>query len=120
MNIRIERIDIEDSLQMNRYVKWENDLQFNHFIVPRSSKDSQFEPVTIESTLEFFQKSPERLKNTFIVFDDKNPIGIISIHIDPDYLYKKESGTCWLGITIGEKEYWGTGAAKLAMELLLV
>ena len=29
---------------------------------------------------------------------------------------KKVKGTSWLGLTIGEKEYWGTGVAKIAME----
>ncbi len=29
---------------------------------------------------------------------------------------KKVSGTSWLGLIIGEKEYWGTGAAVIAMK----
>ena len=39
------------------------------------------------------------------------------MHIDPPMLFKKAEGTCWLGMTMGEKDYWGTGAAREAFRL---
>ena len=118
MNIKLKQINLESSLEIESYVKWENDLEFYHLIAPMRSKDSKIEMVTVESTINFFKKNPDRLKSTYIVFDKENPIGQISIHIDPDHLYKKVKGTCWIGLTIGEKGYWGTGAAFLAMQEL--
>lgn len=118
MNIRLKQINIDNSLEIESYVKWENDLELYHLIAPMRSKDSKVEMVTVETTINFFEKNPDRLKNTYIVFDKENPIGQITIHIDPDHLYKKEKGTCWIRLTIGEKDYWGTGVASLAMQEL--
>ena len=101
MNINLKKINLDNSLEIESYVKWENDLDFYHLIAPMRSKDSKVEMVTVVLTVNFFKKNPDRLKNTYIVFDNKNPIGQITIHIDPDHLYRKEKGTCWIGLTIG-------------------
>jgi RimJ/RimL family protein N-acetyltransferase len=115
MNIKLIKIDIDNDIQLHHYVKWENDLDLYHLIAPMRSKNVKVEHITVESTREYFENQPERLKRTFIIFDNEKPIGQITMHIDPEHLYKNEEGTCWFGLTIGEKEYWGSGAAAIAM-----
>lgn len=118
MKIDIRTININNSFEVEAYVKWENDLEFYHLIAPMRSKDSKVVLVTVEGTVKFFQENPSRLKDTYIVWDDTKPIGQITIHTDPPHLFKKYKNTCWIGLTIGEKEYWGTGAALRAMRQL--
>ncbi len=118
MNINIKPINIENKNEINSYVKWENDLSLHHLTIPMRDKNSSKELVSIQSIVKSFRSNPDRAKNTFLIFDDTKPIGQISIHINPPHLYKKVEDTCWLGLTMGEKDYWGTGAAYEAMTLL--
>jgi RimJ/RimL family protein N-acetyltransferase len=38
--------------------------------------------------------------------------------VDPEHLYKKEPGTAWIGITIGEENGRGKGIGVLALQHL--
>ncbi len=38
--------------------------------------------------------------------------------MNPGHLMKKEKKTSWIGLIIGEKEYWGRGVAKIAMDYI--
>lgn len=118
MNVNIKPINTSNIFELEAYIKWENDLEFYHLIAPMRSKDAKVELVTIDGITKFFEENSDRTKNTYIVWDGIKPIGQISIQIDPPHLYSKYKDTCWLGLAIGEKEYWGTGAASQAMILL--
>ena len=117
MQIRLSPLDINNQIELEAYVKWENDLDFNHLFTPIFSKESKVELVTVNITIDLFKNNSDRLKNTFLVYDGDKPIGQINMQIDPLHLFKKEEDTCWVGLLIGEKQYWGTGAAVRAMEL---
>ncbi|MAE58446.1 MAG: GNAT family N-acetyltransferase [Halobacteriovorax sp.] len=118
MNIELKKIDINDSKTIDSYLKWENDQNLTHLIIPIRSKDQEKHKTTKESILEFFKNHPDRQEMTYIIYDNETAIGNVNYYIDPPHLHKKINNTAWIGLTIGEKDYWGTGAAFEAMTLL--
>ncbi|MEZ4740891.1 MAG: GNAT family N-acetyltransferase [Bdellovibrionota bacterium] len=115
MNIEIKQLDINDEEQIRSIVRWENDKDLYHLITPVRDK-SKPEINTFESLKKRYAENPEYSSGIYIIFDNNKPIGNFSLQIDPGHLMKKINGTSWLGLTIGEKEYWGRGVAKMAME----
>ncbi|MEE3079457.1 MAG: GNAT family protein [Bdellovibrionota bacterium] len=118
MNISLSPIQITSKKEIDAYLKWENDQELTHLIMPKRSKDQEKLEATKKSTLEFFKKHPDRQEMTYIIYDNETPIGNVNYYIDPPHLHKKINNTAWIGLTIGEKDYWGTGAAFEAMTLL--
>ena len=115
MNIEIRQIDISDDEQIRSMARWENDKDLYHLIVPVRDKDNP-EINTFESLKKRYNENPDYASGIYMIFDGEKPIGNFSLQLDPGHLMKKIKGTSWLGLTIGEKEYWGTGVAKVAME----
>lgn len=66
--------------------------------------------ITLESMI-------ERLKyeNVYLIYKDDQLIGEMNFMVDPGHLYKKEPGTAWIGITIGEPEGRGIGIGAKAL-----
>ncbi|MFG6146864.1 GNAT family N-acetyltransferase [Halobacillus sp. B23F22_1] len=62
----------------------------------------------------------ERLEDHFIylIYLDHVLVGEMNYMIDPDHLYKKEQGTAWIGISIGEPEGRGKGIGYKALRYL--
>ncbi|GGF18244.1 hypothetical protein GCM10010954_16220 [Halobacillus andaensis] len=62
----------------------------------------------------------ERLEDHFIylIYLDNVLVGEMNYMIDPDHLYKKEQGTAWIGISIGEPEGRGKGIGYTALRYL--
>jgi RimJ/RimL family protein N-acetyltransferase len=57
-------------------------------------------------------------KPTYLIYLGGQLIGEMEYQIDPKILYKKETGTAWIGILIGEEIGRGKGIGSLAMEYL--
>lgn len=116
MDIKIEHLNLNDDEQIHSLVKWENDPELYHLLVPIMDKDKS-EPIkTFESLKKTFVEKPDYASSIFIILDGKKPVGNFSIQLDPEHLMNKVEGTSWLGLTIGEKAYWGKGVAKIAMD----
>ncbi|MDH3942575.1 MAG: GNAT family N-acetyltransferase [Anaerolineae bacterium] len=94
---------------------WSNDPALTKFIRPSRSKEEleKHIPVTVESL-------SERLEYvyTYLIYADGHLVGEVNYQIDPDYLLKKEPGTAWIGILIGEESARGKGIGKQAMQYL--
>jgi len=116
MNIKIKQLDINSNDQIKALVKWENDPELFHLIVPVLDKDAPIEKKTFESLKESFLDSPDYALSIYIIFDEEKPIGNFSLMLDPQHLMKKVEGTSWLGLTLGDSDYWGKGVSKIAME----
>lgn len=116
MDIRFEKLNIKDDEQLNALVKWECDESLYHLITPVRDKNKVPEYSTYEILKKRFEEIPSYASGIYIIYDAKRPVGSFSLQIDPGHLMKKITGTSWLGLTIGEKEYWGTGIATKAME----
>lgn len=54
----------------------------------------------------------------YLIYLDDELIGEMNYVVDPPYLFKKEPGTAWLGITIGESAGQGKGIGYAAIQYL--
>ena len=95
--------------------RWDNDPALIPRIRPNKDKEAldAREVVTIE-VLE------QRLEHhhMYLIYLGGQLIGEVEYQIDPKYLCKKEPGTAWIGIVIGEEIARGRGIGRLAMEYL--
>lgn len=115
MDIRFEKLNIKDDEQLNALVKWECDKDLYHLVIPVREKEKALKYVTYDILKKRFDEDQLYASGIYFIYDGKKLVGSFSIQIDPDHLMKKITGTSWLGLTIGEKEYWGTGVAAEAM-----
>ena len=98
-----------------RLNKWENDPTIVHLIRPHSDAASlqQKENVTVDSLVKRLEHN-----HIYLIHLDGQLIGEMSFQIDPGHLYKKETGTAWIGITIGEEVGRGKGIGFTAIQYL--
>ncbi|MFP7296675.1 GNAT family N-acetyltransferase [Neobacillus niacini] len=54
----------------------------------------------------------------YLIYLDDQLIGEMNYTVDPAYLFKKEEGTAWIGITIGETDGRGKGIGFHAIQFL--
>ncbi len=93
----------------DKYVSWLNDPEINRFLEVRFIKS------TLENTREFIGSFDNNNKYIFGIHSLNN-----DMHVGNITLYKNtQHNTACFGYLIGEKEYWGRGAALEAITLLL-
>jgi RimJ/RimL family protein N-acetyltransferase len=115
MNIKIEKFNFSESIQVQALTKWDCDRELFHLATPVPNEKMALEYPSEFEVIKKYQDS-NFAQGVYIIWDNDKPIGNLSIQVDPPHLMKKVSGTSWLGLIIGEKEYWGTGAAVIAMK----
>lgn len=97
------------------FSQWENDPELIPLSRPNANQEDleKRQVVTVEDL-------EKRLKHTFIylIYLDQQLIGEMSYQVDPRHLFKKEPGTAWIGITIGEDGARGKGIGFQAMQFL--
>lgn len=115
MDITFKKL-IEPTTEIIEYLnRWENDPTLIPFIRPNKDKEDleRRRNMTIKDM-------EERLKHTpsYLIYLQDQLIGIMDYQIDPKYLYKKETGTAWIGIIIGEEMARDKGIGHIAMQYL--
>ena len=92
--------------------KWENDPTLLPFIHPnpREADLVNRKPVTADTLRERLED-----RSIYLIYVDEVLVGEVNYQIDPDHLYKKEMGTAWVGINIGEEAARGKGVGAQAM-----
>jgi RimJ/RimL family protein N-acetyltransferase len=115
MDIRFKKLtestpEIAESLS-----RWENDPALIPFIRPNPNKEAleHREPVTVSSLAKRLEHD-----NLYLIYLDGQLVGEMDFQIDPPHLYKREKGTAWLGIVIGEESARGRGIGLHAMQYL--
>ena len=97
------------------FEKWENDPTLVHLIRPNRDREAleARETVTVNEL-------QERLKHQrfYLIYLQGRLIGVMDYQVDPRHLYKKETGTAWIGIVIGEAADRGRGIGIPAMQFL--
>lgn len=95
--------------------KWENDPELIPFIRPNPTEADlkKQEPVTVESLQVRLEHN-----HIFLILADGMLVGEVNYQVDPRQLYKKESGSAWIGINIGEESARGKGIGAQAMLFL--
>ena len=97
------------------FEKWENDPRLVHLIRPNRDRKAleAREPVTVKDLEERLQHH-----RFYLIHLQGKLIGEMDYQVDPRHLYKKEAGTAWIGIVIGEDAGRGRGIGSLAMQYL--
>lgn len=97
------------------FTRWENDPALVPFSRPNRTKQDldKREIVTLDELA-------QRLKyqHMYLIYLDTQLIGEMNYQVDPPHLLKKERGTAWLGITIGETNGRGKGIGYQALHYL--
>jgi len=97
------------------YNRWQNDPELVPFIRPSKSQEEldKVEIITYEGFVERLQKL-----NVFLIYLDDRLVGEMNYTVNPDYLYKKDEDTAWLGINIGEPEARSKGVGYEAISYM--
>ncbi|RIW37370.1 GNAT family N-acetyltransferase [Bacillus salacetis] len=115
MTIYIEKLVKPTQAIAESFNRWENDPALIPLIRPSQSIEelNRRQEVTVEELT-------KRLENHkyFLIYLDDLLVGEMNYMVDPGHLFKKEEGTAWMGITIGEAEGRGKGVGYLAVEHL--
>jgi RimJ/RimL family protein N-acetyltransferase len=92
--------------------QWDNDPLLIPLIRPSRTKEELERKVS--ETPETLRK---RLENThiYLIYSDGQLVGEMNYQIDPGHLFRKETGTAWIGINIGETSARGKGIGTQAM-----
>jgi|SRR5690554_1956508 len=116
MNINFVPMDFTNLNDCAILAKWFNDPSINYLISPNFYQGplSYISPEFISQTNLYTKYK----KYAFFIVYNKIIVGDINIIDNPDFLIKKNYKSCWLGITIGEKEYQGLGIGKKAMDFI--
>jgi aminoglycoside 6'-N-acetyltransferase I len=115
MNVRFELLSDISQDVIDAFSRWENDPELIPFSRPNAcQKDlDRREAVTGED----LQK--RLAHNTiYLIYLDEMLIGEMNYQVDPRHLYRKQPGTAWVGITIGEASARGQGIGGQAMRHL--
>jgi len=115
MNIQFKKLT-NPTIEIAEYLsKWENDPALIPLIRPNPNKEALLrrEPVTVSNLV-------QRLEHTqmYLIYLDGQLIGEMNYQVNPGHLFKKESGTAWIGIEIGEEIGRGKGIGLLALQYL--
>jgi RimJ/RimL family protein N-acetyltransferase len=115
MDITFQKLIEPDSEVLEYINKWENDPALIPLIRPNKNKEAlEMREILTIQVLE------ERLvhSHTFLIYRGDQLIGEMDYQIDPKHLYKKEAGTAWIGIIIGEEIARGKGIGYQALQYL--
>ncbi len=95
--------------------RWDNDP----VLIPMTRPNQNKEALERRSNMTLDDLT-QRLEHhhTYLIYLEDKLVGEMNFMVDPEYLYKTEPGTAWIGITIGEPEARGKGIGYEAMRYL--
>jgi RimJ/RimL family protein N-acetyltransferase len=115
MKITFAKLTTPDPEIVKTLNKWANDPLLVPLTRPHRCKDDleMQSIITIDSLT-------KRLEHDFVSLISVNDrcVGQMSFQIDSDLLHKKEPGTAWIGLMIGEASMRGKGLGMKAMDYL--
>jgi len=115
MDIRFRKLT-EPTAEIIEFLnRWENDPVLIPFIRPSNNQDD-LERRKILTIQDLEQRLARQYY--YLIYLGDQLIGIMDYQIDPKVLYKKETGTAWIGIMIGEEIGRGKGIGYLALKYL--
>lgn len=94
---------------------WENDPALIPLIRPNPTREALLKRET--TTVGNLRQRIEH-HHIYLIYWQGQLIGEMDYQVDPQHLYKKESGTAWLGITIGEESGRGKGIGLRGFQYL--
>lgn len=115
MDIAFRKLTKPTAEIAQQITKWENDPALIPFTRPNSNQAALESRETV--TDEDLQQRLEH-HHIYLMYLENKLVGEMDFQVDPGYLFKKEPGTAWIGITIGEEAARGRGIGTLAMHYL--
>ena len=115
MDVKFKKLIKPDTEVLEYLNKWENDAALIPLIRPNRNQEAlEIREVLTAQDLE------ERLvhNHTFLIYQDGKLVGEMDYQIDPKHVYKKETGTAWIGIILGEEIARGKGIGQQALQYL--
>lgn len=107
---------VEPTLEIaEAFTRWENDP----LLIPltRPNRDqNDLEKRQVVKPDELLQRLNHQ--HAYLIYLESQLIGEMSYQVDPAHLFKKERGTAWIGITIGEAHGRGKGIGYQALHYL--
>lgn len=115
MEITFKKLIKPDGEVLDYLNKWENDPALIPLIRPNPDKGS----LERTETLTILDLEERLIHNhIFLIYLGDQLIGEMDYQIDPKHLYKREPGTAWIGIIIGEGTARGKGIGRRALQHL--
>ncbi|MGE8205426.1 GNAT family N-acetyltransferase [Heyndrickxia sp. NPDC080065] len=115
MTTKFVKLTAPTSSLVEVFNKWENDQSLIPLIRPNRNKTEleHREKMTLDDLT-------KRLENhhIYLIYLNDQLIGEMNYMVDPSHLYKKEPGTAWIGISIGEPDGRGKGIGYAAIQYL--
>ncbi|MBQ6447435.1 MAG: GNAT family N-acetyltransferase [Bacillus sp. (in: Bacteria)] len=115
MKISFKKIGVPTDKLIASLNKWENDPKLVPLIHPCRNQDDIESYVLI--TKEEIKKRLTKYQMYEIYLGDIL-IGEMNYTVDPMHLYRKERGTAWIAITIGEEIARGRGVGSISLKYL--
>ena len=115
LNIQYTKLIQPTSEIAAAFTRWENDPDLIPKTRPNGNQADldKRQPITIEHLVQRL-----RYDQIYLIYLDGQLIGEINYQVDPIHLIKKEPGTVWIGISIGEGAGRGKGIDYQAMQYL--
>ena len=97
------------------FTRWENDPLLIPLSRPNRTSEEleRRQPITPDDLLERLN-----YQHIYLIYLESQPVGEMSYQVDPAHLFKKEHGTAWIGITIGEAWARGKGIGRQSLQYL--
>lgn len=104
-----------DKEMIHTLEKWYNDPEILPYLHPNFTGEdlAPITPAEIRMMVRF-----KTNRKRYGIYDDERWIGEVSILEGFENLTKKEPKTAWIGLCIGEKDYWRSGVGKAAIEFI--
>jgi RimJ/RimL family protein N-acetyltransferase len=112
MNVQYRKLTQPTADVAERFTRWENDPALIPFIRPNPDREALDARKII--TIEVLKQRLEH-HQMYLIYLDNQLVGEIEYQVDPRYLFKKEPGTAWIGIVIGEEIARGKGIGQQAL-----
>jgi len=115
LDITFKKLTLPTPEIAKAFNRWENDPVLTPFVRPNPAQTDleKREDVTVE----VLEKRLEH-NHIYLIYERGKLIGEMDYQIDPKQLYKKETGTAWISINLGEKSVRGKGIGTLSMKYL--
>ncbi len=115
MDITFRKLIAPDNEIASTLESWSNDPLITHLIRPNQNQNE------LEGFVEVSVESLEKQLGEFsiyLIYMDGLLVGEMNFLADPNHLYKKEVGTAWIGLVIGEESARGKGIGNQAIKHL--
>jgi len=115
MGTSFERLETPTPEIVEHFNAWENDPALAPLTRPNKDREAlERQDIVTDEVL------AKRLENhaVYLIRLAGTLVGEMNYQVDPDHLYKKEPGTAWIGITIGEAAARGHGLGARALDFL--